>query len=99
MGIEPTQDARTPRNGFEDRGAHQDSSASSKFFLLINLINMYVHILLESKKQPSPCLKKRCQAPHGIGSLQHRSSPSVAPRADGCMLDQSCNGFVVFPQE
>ncbi len=53
MGIEPTQDARTPRNGFEDRGAHQDSSASSKFFLLINLINMYVHILLESKKQPA----------------------------------------------
>ena len=32
MGIEPTRDARTPRNGFEDRGAHQDSSASGELF-------------------------------------------------------------------
>jgi hypothetical protein len=43
MGIEPTQDARTPRNGFEDREAHQDSSASSKLFP-VNIINMYVNL-------------------------------------------------------
>ncbi len=49
MGIEPTQDARTPRNGFEDRGAHQDSSASSIVFFGY-LFNMSINILPASKK-------------------------------------------------